>query len=558
MDGIKKDILSKRIYSSAIIPVVVSLLCLAPFIGKAFHIDDTLFVWAGKHIETNPADFYGFDVNWYHKEMPMSQITKNPPVGCYYIALAGMLFGYSEIDLHTAFLIPAVLAALGTYYLARQFCRQAILAALAAILTPVFLVSSTNVMCDTMMLAFWIWAILFWMRGIKEKKQLSLLLSAVLVAICALTKYFGISLLCLLPAYALFQKRKLGTWILYLVIPIVVLVGYQWITNSLYGRGLLLDAADYATNRRGGHGVELFSKALVGLAFTGGCVATVLFYTGLLWSRRTFLNSVCLMVLFIFAIVVSNLTSSPSQSGDGTKWTFAVQTAVMAMTGVSILWLAVADCWKCRDAESLLLLLWIFGTFIFATFINWSVNGRSILPMIPAVGILLMRRIERRNVSGGSSGPNWRMGWPLIPAAFLAISVCWADYSYANTGRLAASTITKNYENRSGDLWFQRHWGFQYYMEAAGAKPLDFENPVVSKLDVIIIPSNNTNTKLLPKEVVFRERVFTFKPCRWLATMDPLLGAGFYADVWGPLPFIFGAVHPEEYYSFIVKPMKMK
>jgi len=40
--------------------------------------------------------------------------------------------------------------------------------ALAAVLTPVFLVSSTNVMCDTMMLCFWVWAIVYWRRGLER------------------------------------------------------------------------------------------------------------------------------------------------------------------------------------------------------------------------------------------------------------------------------------------------------------------------------------------------------------------------------------------------------
>ncbi len=64
-----------------------------------------------------------------------------------------------------------------------------------AILTPVFLVSSTNLMCDTLMLAFWVWALLLRVRGLGGEERAALLLAAsLLVALCALTKYYGICL----------------------------------------------------------------------------------------------------------------------------------------------------------------------------------------------------------------------------------------------------------------------------------------------------------------------------------------------------------------------------
>jgi ribose/xylose/arabinose/galactoside ABC-type transport system permease subunit len=99
-----------------------------------------LFIWSAKQIQIDPIDFYGFTVNWYGTEMPMVQVTENPPGACYYIAMVGRLFGWSEIVLHTAFLIPAAVATLGMYYLAKQFCSQPVLATLAAVFTPAFLV----------------------------------------------------------------------------------------------------------------------------------------------------------------------------------------------------------------------------------------------------------------------------------------------------------------------------------------------------------------------------------------------------------------------------------
>jgi len=533
---------------AAIIPVIVTIVCLAPFVDKAFHIDDPLFIWSAKQIQNNPTDFYGFSVNWYGSDKSMAKVMKNPPIACYYIALVGSLFGYSEPALHIAFLVPAAMAAMGIYYLARQLCCQPVLAALAAVLTPGFLVSSSNVMCDTMMLALWIWSVVFWLRGIKTNKQLNLLFSAFLIAACALTKYFGIALLPMLFVYALMQKRSLGLWSLYLLIPVIILAGYHWATYILYGRGLLLDAADYATQKRWMSSSEIFSKGLVGLAFAGGCALVVLFYSPLLWSRRFLLGGIALTVLLIFVIMSLSKTSKfPIRNDDGLRWVFLGQFGLMATAGISVLVLAGMDLWKYRNADSLMLLVWVVGTFIFAVFINWTINARSVLPMIPAVGILLVRRINRRS-ENRQLVKSLRSLWPLVLAAVIALSVCWADYSLAGTARNAAERLNEKFENWPKTIWFQGHWGFQYYMEAEGYQALDFKDCRAVPKDIVIIPSNNTNVMSLPENMIRLNEVLQFSPLRWLATMNRSLGAGFYTDIWGPLPYVLGAVEPEKYY----------
>lgn len=543
----------KRLSSNtAIMPVIVTILSLAPFLDKAFHMDDPLFIWAGRHIQSDPADFYGFSVNWSGTEMQMVDAMKNPPLTCYYIALVGSLFGWSEVSLHIAFLIPAAAMALGVYYLAKNLCSLPAIAALASVLTPAFLVSSTNVMSDTMMLTLWVWAIFFWMLGMRKDKQLSLLFSAVLISICALTKYFGMSLIVLLLLYSLMQKRELGLWVLFLLIPVVVLAGYQWITHSLYGRGLLSDAAAYATEHRW-EGSAYFMKGLIGLTFAGGCMITVLFYTPLLWSRRVLVMGTILMVLLIFGLSLEERVGEICiRDVGGIRWGFLIQIGLMFITGVSLLALAGADFWRYRDAESLLLLLWVVGTFIFAGFVNWTTNARSLLPMAPAVGILLMRRIDCCNKINQQRRRLWWVIWPLVPAAFVALMVCWADYRFADTARSAAGIVQKKFENRDDKIWFGGHWGFQYYMEAAGGMALDFKHSEPEQGDIIVFPLNNTCIEPLTQIKAPPTHTFRIGPLRWVATMNPWLGAGFYADEWGPLPYFIGPVEPEEYHSYIV------
>ena len=222
------------------------ILILLPFINKAFYIDDPLFLWTAQQIQKHPFDFYGFPVNWYINEKPMFDVAKNPPLASYYIAGIASLFGYRGIPLHIGFILPAAMVAVGTFCLARRFCSNPLLAALIAVLNPVFLVSATTLMCDTMMLAFWVWALFFWIRAMETQKHRYFLLAAILSVFCAMTKYFGIALIPLTIVYSLAQKRRFGRWTFYWFLPIAAIALYQWWTFSLYGRGLLSDAFSYS------------------------------------------------------------------------------------------------------------------------------------------------------------------------------------------------------------------------------------------------------------------------------------------------------------------------
>jgi hypothetical protein len=67
--------------------IVVTLLCLVPFIDKAFCIDDPLFLWVAEQIQAHPLDFYGWQVNWFSTPTPLYVATKHPPLASYYLAL---------------------------------------------------------------------------------------------------------------------------------------------------------------------------------------------------------------------------------------------------------------------------------------------------------------------------------------------------------------------------------------------------------------------------------------------------------------------------------------
>lgn len=542
---------------SLIMVVCITTICLVPFVTKAFHIDDTLFLRCAQQIQTNPTDFYGFTVNWYGQQQPMFLVNHNPPLVSYFISAVASLFGWSETTMHIAFLVPAVCLSAGIFLLACFFCPLPYLAALIVVLTPVFLVSSTNIMADTWMLALYVWSAVLWLYGMERDKSLYFLCAGILISISALTKYFGMSLIPLLFVYSLTTKRKFGVWVLFLIIPILILTGYQLLTLLFYDNSLISNAAAYATRVRDTNKlISLMTKTLSGLSYTGGCMAGILFFTHLMWSRRDLIRGSIILFLFIMVLLgVESIRAILLPNVQNIRYEIIIQYSLFILVGTQILLIAVLDLLKHRTPESLILLLWVFGTFLFASYVNWTINARTILPMIPAVGILVIRRLNE-NIDLRRTSKAFIYLWPTIPAAIIALSITWADVSLANSQRSAARMIHDEFSGYPHTIWFQGHWGFQYYMEQYGAKALDYRESIVETGDIIIMPINNSKLMWLPENqfhLVGKRQLMT---CRWIGTMSKKNLAGFYWGLYGPLPFSVANIEPEEYLIFLAGDFK--
>jgi 4-amino-4-deoxy-L-arabinose transferase-like glycosyltransferase len=532
----------------------ITLLCLLPFSGRAFHVDDPLFVWSGQQIAQHPLDPYGFQVVWDNYSEPMSEITKNPPLACYYAAAVGLIAGWSERALHLGFLLPAVALVLGTYRLSMRFTRLPLVATAAALLTPGVLVSASSVMCDVMMLAFWIWAAVLWMEGLDDGKRSYLIASTLLLTFAALTKYFGICLLPLLLVYSVARKRQLGLWALYFLVPLVLLAAYQMWTTVLYGHAMFSDAFNFAHVEQAVNGKPSFlTEAFVGASFVGGCTLSALFFSTFLWSWKKL--SVALVVSAICALMLARgwvglghydvVVRECFRSG----WIApGIQLTIAIFTGVIVFLLGIAELRQWRNADSLFLGLWLIGTCIFAGFLNWSVNGRSVLPLIPAAGILLARRLDKLN-SDSTRGHQRKVALALALSGVMSLWVTKADSDWANSARQASQIIQQQIDKGTHAVWFTGHWGFQYYVQLWGARPMDFIRSDTSAGDVLIVPESNAVSYVLPSpQVVASSGLLRINLQQPLSTMRWREGAGFYSSFYGFLPFAFGRPATEQYY----------
>jgi hypothetical protein len=289
------------------------------------------------------------------------------------------------------------------------------------------------------------------------------------------------------------------------------------------------------------------------MSFVGGCTFTGLTLAPLIWARKHVLIGVAVAALAGLAISRGWINlGAPAAHGNRTL--ISAQLACYIAGAISIFVLAIVDFRERQDADSLFLGLWIFGTFVFAAFLNWTIDARTVLPLIPAAGILLARRWEKVQ----PASDRYRLAKLVIPLALSGVVSLWiatADFDLANSARSAAQVITQETASEKLPVLFEGHWGFQYYMESFGARPLDFAKPNYQAGQILAIPDNNTFAFGTPPGFTGPAQVIEVNISRGVTTMKSQMGAGFYSSMWGPLPFAFGDVPPARYFVVRLTPV---
>jgi hypothetical protein len=322
-----------------------------------------------------------------------------------------------------------------------------------------------------------------------------------------------------------------------LLVPVGIFGVYTVHTTHLYGRALVLDPVAYSGLYRPEGLLEVLGRVLTGLAFTGAGAASLLGAAPrMLGWRGARAFGILALALALGMVMIPDVVSAALQAQTPVSTAMALQLAFWSTAGVAALALAVSDARAARSPESILLLLWVFGIFVYASLLNWSVSVRGILPLLPPLAILAARRIERKQ-----TGSRFGYAAGLATAALLSLVVARADARLAESAREAARALVTDYPGR--EVWFQGHWGFQYYAELLGARAMQ-RGQSVPEGAVILQPHNNSHVWRIHAVPLERRSFAGPVGC---STLDGTLGAGFYASTWGPMPFAFGAGSPEVY-----------
>lgn len=552
---------------AALLPVVLLL----PFINKAIHIDDTVYMLVAQHIVSSPFDYFGFQMNWTGDLDWVHSFNKNPPGLSYYLAAWGVIFGWSEVSMHTAMLIPTSLASLGIYRLAELLCGRPLLATILAVCTPGFLVSCSNVMCEAPMLACYVWCVVWWVRGAQSGSQMQLALGALLLGVGVLVKFVVITALPLLMIYTVWKERRVTRKHYWFLIPVAMLMLYDLSSWVLYDKSFILDIVAFSTfHASSAPQGSMVKKTFVALAFAGGLYLPALLVS--LWSEtRSVLIGVTLVLLaFVgYVFIRGGIDDSYMMYGlRGVRWGFVAHQVIFTVAGVYMFMLGALQLWKAADADTILLCSLIGGIFVFGGFVNWSVNARALLPMVPAVAIVIVRRIEAlESVRMGRVGEVMLVTMAVV----LSLAVGYGDYTFAGASRSFAADIHEEMQNVDGTVWYDGHLGFQWYMHRAGYQALDFypssdddtdeeqingpENvlEVASPGDVLIGWQNANLMKSPPGNRIDSMESYSYPGSSLASTFDSARNTGFYGKPTILLPYRLGQAPPQRFRVYHLK-----
>lgn len=537
-----------RMAAAFILPIVLLL----PFINRAYNIDEPMFIWVAQQIVEEPLDFFGGHVNRSSGPQPMYEYNQNPPGFSYYLAIFGAIGGWSEPWLRIASLLAAGLCSLGTYLVAARLCTRPLFATALTVFTPGFFVSAATVMTDVGMTACYVWAVYAWFRWMDTGKRAPIAAAIILISAGALMKYYAITLVPLLAVYTLIKRRTTGPWIAALGIPVAVLLLFFLWSWHLYGVNLLQVAAEVAQDGSVRQGDTGIFREVVTLLFIGGCFAPMALMAP--WILRP-IGLVAWLATVVAAMVIRidgySLVQLMLGLTDRFDIPMRIQAGLMLAAGGVLMLLPLRNLAKKPCAEGVLLALWIYGAIIFTTLVNHLINARTLLPLAPAMAIVIARALPDANTTMQRAA---RLA-PLAAGAVLSLWVAWGDYAVAESGRRAAHDFAERAKQEGVHLHYSGLWGFQYYIEPSGATPFTASGTNLGEElkihmqqgDLLAVSSDGREKWRYPPES-FEEIEFSFVPNpAGIATYHPADQAGFYSHLSGILPYKFGLSHREEY-----------
>jgi hypothetical protein len=463
-----------------------------PFLGKAFHIDDTYYLRVTQNVAADPMDPYAGEINWSDRPLSIFRNAGNPPLLNYYLAPVVAVSGASEVALHAA-MIPFFLVLAGSVLvLARRFTTCPWWVLLFA-LTSAGVVVSGNVMLDVPAAALGTAAIAALVAGTDRNDRRLLLLGAALAGLAPLAKYSA-----LVPSLVGFLypcvkgKPRLLAWA---AVPAAILGVWCLHNLAVYGEVHIATQLGRPFNRPG-HG---WRDNFYGLLVVAGSLLYLL--PALLLRAAASRDRWVLVGGLAAALVVWGLVERYTSGGADAQFLF------WSLTGAALIFVCSLEGLRgalplLRDrrdheaTDSLFLAVWLFGPPVFSTLSVPFQAVRHVLPVLPPLALLGFRYLMAR---GGMAAGLDRAALTALLVLQTAVTflVARADADFADAYRDFALRARERFATTGGSpdgeagatVWFLGHWGWMHYAEKAGFQKLNATGPYPAEGDHLIAPA---------------------------------------------------------------------
>ncbi len=510
--------------------------------GKAYTMDEPLFLAPALHILKDPLHPLAFSFNWYGQTVPMSSINNTPPLFLYLLALAWKCTGGRPFAMRLFFLPLDLLAAVSLFLLASRFLKKPLVPTLVALATPGFLVGLNLLYPDKAAAAFGFFGLYAWVRGIDEDKSGWTYAALGALAMALLSKYLAVVFLVPAAAYAAARRKPVAK----MMLPAAALapVGLYLAVNLLHGGAAFSSAWRTTAQSLGAASWARRWRAV--LAGVGGCCAAAALWPFFAGRPRWKPAAAALAAAFLLFL--------PLWDAGGPAPDLLARMMGIAMAFAALYGLARILERRTRSSEDILWLSWAGAVLLMEAFAYWSVMARVtallVPPLIFAWAGMLERTLEQKPRAA-------LYALSLAATLALSLSLAWVDSCYADA-QAQAARVAAALPAKGGRLWTTSHWGLQYYVEREGGRELDALRGGWSQVrpgDAVVWSRVNSNQ--LPPN---RRFLINAKQIDWANPLPLRLmsargdEAGFYSSVFGFLPYALSRAPLDEFFFARILP----
>ncbi|MCS7308973.1 MAG: glycosyltransferase family 39 protein [Armatimonadota bacterium] len=475
------------------------------FTGKPVHVDDPVVIHIARQILVNPLHPFSGELDWDGWVKPTFQVTTNPPLLSYYLALWMLLAGERERVLHIAMLVWQPLLWWGVVLLARRFGVHPGWATALVLLSAATIVSP-NLMRDVPMVALWTLGTAWFLCGSDTGEAKLLGWGALVTGCAALMKYSGLGAVVLLGLYILWRRRvQQWRWVLLACAPFLL-----WCAHNLLVHG---QTHFLATLQRTSSTTPLYDRLWGTLAGLGGV------WWLWLWAAVVCRQWQVLLVGAGTALAVGWWRWHQFQPGGD------AEAAWWSAAGAFLLTLTLFRAWQ-SWREQAFHVLWATWVLLAIGVGAPFAAARHLLPALPPLALLWLPREPLRGARQFALAAT-----VLVQAAF-GVYAGWCDAQIAEVYRRGAQLLAREH----GAQAFIGHWGWMYYAQRAGLQQVSANRlpPAGAKIAIPSVGGDAVVPAALVARLQYEESVVITSPAR-LATLPPQ--AGFYAALRGAPPF---------------------
>lgn len=544
--------------ASGIILLLFILLYL-PFINKAFHIDDPAFLNFAQMLDWNPLRTVPIDYDYMGTILsnltPFD--TTHPILIPYFIKIITAMFGQGEIALHLAFLVFPVAAIWSLIQLNTVLFPESQHAPMRVAIffatVPAFFVNAQSIMTDVPTLAFLLLALTGFICGSENGLRHMTYMGMVALTFALFTSYQAAAFIPLIFFYILLRRNLSTHLVLALAVPLMLLFFWLIAIYSAYDIFPLIKsrlAGSSATIndeiKRGLVNSSLIGKSVYILAYLGSATIWIVPFHYFLKKSLGRYFATLLFLLLGSCLAVWNITAYPATS----NLILALFIALGLQT-IGTLGFLIRE--HIREGgeiqQALFLLAWFVCVVSYNIFLLPFGSARYLLPALPPVFLLVMNNRVW----------NFSVRQQLIPflcvlggTTVFALGAAYSDYRYAETYRTFAGEVIdiRAEVGSSPAFWYVGEWGMRHYMKLAGARTLHATSNEPKAGDFVVIPEMprfwEPSKSLQQRLVFFAER--RFSSALPLRLFNRRSHAGFYAHLWGMLPFAF-STEPDEVFT---------